>query len=259
MTNWQIGKPAILKSSNGWTTTVTPSGSNHTKGSWATVASSIGFDISGFTFSCTCPWSGQRLMTDLAIGDGSNKYILVDNLLNSYNTTYTQRNETTHWVPMKIGAGSNIYLRGQSSVGGNYYRATIIPYGGNFHGSGFGRSIVLGDNTGDTGGQALTTTYAELTSSLSFTVKMIYPIITHISYPSSGYGEGWIYIAVGSSGNEVPIYSRRIACNNATSNVWGYPESPALPVNIAQGSRVTIKVTDSDANSKIDGIVYCYG
>jgi hypothetical protein len=257
MTNWQIGKPAILKN-NGWATQVTPSGSNHTKGSWATAASSIGYDISGFLFCSTNPWSGQRLMTDLAIGDASNKYILVDNLINNYNSTYTQRNETTHWVPMRIAAGSNIYLRGQSSVGGDYYRATIIPYGGNFHGSGFGRSIVLGDNTGDTGGQALTTSYVELTSSLSFAVKMMYVSIIHLTYPST-YGEGWVYVAVGSSGNEVPIYSRRITGHNSSVCVWGHPDSHALPVNIAQGSRVSIKVTDSDANNKIDGIVYCYG
>jgi len=158
---------------------------------------------------------------------------------------------------MMIAAGSNIYTRGQCSTGGNYYRASLYPYYGNFSFNGFGRHIVLGDNTSDTGGQALTTTYAELSSALPFTVKMICPIVFHVSVTSAVI-ESKISIATGSLGNEVEIYARRMSAHSVADYIL-HPESPPMPIHIAEGQRVAIKMSDADGNNKMDAIVYCYG
>jgi hypothetical protein len=240
----------------GWTTTITPSGSAHTKGAWATVASSISIEIAGFIFSMTHPWD-RRALTDIAIGDGGNKYNVVDNLYSGFLFSNFERGEVPiTYIPRRIAAGSNIYMRGQCTAGGNTYRATLTPYWGGFGHYGFQRCLVLGADTAGTAGQALSTTYAELTASLIHEVKYIQPIILWTAAGGGSVTEGSLYISTGGAGSEIVLYECRYTFQNAD-----YLPTAALPplhVQIAEGSRVAAAISDADGNNKGDIILYCF-
>jgi hypothetical protein len=118
---------AVTASSKG--TTVTASGSTHTKGSWAEITSSAAISSEWCVLSVhNDGTNGKHNLIDIAVGAASSEQVIVSNLYMPAAQTY-QLTGGKHSFPLHIPAGSRVAVRAQSDVANAAFSVSMTVSG----------------------------------------------------------------------------------------------------------------------------------
>lgn len=143
-------------------TTVTTSGSNHTKGSWVELESSTDYAVHGFYLimdAASTSATAQRMLVDVGIGGAGSEVVLVPNILVSSGTATDRINGGHHlYVPMYIPSGTRVAARAQvnTAAAKTLKMAIIFNYSGESLIPTFQKCDALGITTGSTAGVSVT-------------------------------------------------------------------------------------------------------
>lgn len=94
-------------------TVVTAAGSANTKGAWTEIVAAQSFDGVALTLSIGWPDTATAYLIDVAIGDATNKRVVIPDLV--YQTAQTSGGQSSHW-PLVIPSGLKVYARIQAAV-----------------------------------------------------------------------------------------------------------------------------------------------
>lgn len=247
-------------------TTVNPSATANTKGSWVQITASTTADITFLeVMACLINGSSGNLcfLTDIGVGASGSEVVLVPNLSTSVSSNNTTGIDII--IPLNIPAGTRISARCQcdtASMALGYLQVGVKGYDGDFVSSdGFGGVDALTSSTSTSHGANITLQTAAFSSwtQLVATTSRDYTGFFYYG-DSSGttYFQGQVDIGVGASGSEVSItggdfVSANLAFNDGSSRVAQY-----RPIQIPAGSRISARAWEGAPYSNTAAI-HLYG
>jgi len=255
----QIGRSeaiGALTSGNSRGTAITSSSSGSGfEGNWTDVGSPTNFAYEAITVSIFRASAGQHLI-DLAISDGSDRFIIAENLHLDGHLISEFGFQT--YIPLHIPAGAQLSARNQSS--GSSLAADILITGhetGLGGAPGFSRCVALYTDTGsgsrlgqaiDPGGTANTKgAWAEMTASCPNDIAAMFGLIGHNGDVSRAVGAAaLIDIGVGSAGNEFVVYpNARVGWSTARDGPSICPRIPLFAADVPSGTRIAARAACS--------------
>jgi hypothetical protein len=154
---------------NSYGTTLTASGTTHTKGSWAAIHATIDYDlyVHNIVFSSGGVGNANtRNLVDLGIGpDSSNVTVIAENLNaancgnNAAGSGWLPGGVSYMQVPLYVPAGTQLWGRTQSNTASQTVRVAVNSWGGPDHAESYPKISyieALGESTANTNGTSIT-------------------------------------------------------------------------------------------------------
>jgi len=232
-------------------TTVTPSATANTKGSWtqliaATAADAVALVINIFQFNVTATPFG--LAIDIGIGASGSETVIVPNISNWASTNFTMI-EIQLALPIAIPKGTRISARCQADqASGNACQIVLQTYDGGFTQSEGAAGVdAIGFNASTTAGTAVTAgnsakgSYAQITAATTRDYIGLFAIIDCNGVASPPDNFALVDIAIGASGSE------QIIIPDAFCDPFNqYPVvMPFTAVNIPAGTRLACRINSA--------------
>jgi len=224
----------------------------HTKGSYTEVVSSLPYDISGIIASSLCEYYGSYpFLWDIAIGAASSESVIVSNLGHKMTSTHWFAG-INHFIPLSIKSGSRISARAQSTytTSAQYLRVAIHFLRKSFNHRGFQICDTYGDvpassigTSIDPGGTVNTKgSWVELTSGLTRSINGFWLYFSNLNDYTRTNDSYWATdIGVGSSGNEVSVL-KDFVCSLWSGSALIMPHNtPLLNISIPAGTRISAR------------------
>lgn len=249
-------------------TTVTPSATNNTKGSWVELLSSTDFQALLSAIRLVGDTGGSYdWLVDISIGASGSEQVILENLIYSAK----QANAVNSYnIPILIPKGVRIAARAQGSSQGNVYIEGDLIGPPLLAGNPGQRVTTYGANTGDSGGISIdpggtADTKGSWTEMVSSTDHLIHQLVLGVGQAGNFQQSttNWLIdIAFGASGSEqILVPNLQMA-----TNVQGDNLAPAVfgpyPVAIPAGSRLAVRAQCSitDATDRLfDAVLYGVG
>lgn len=231
-------------------TSITPSASAHTKGSWTQLVASSGVAARGILvlISGGAASSVEDYLVDIGTGGAGSETVVVANLPEA---GPTNRLLKPYFCPVAIPAGTRISARcqcGAASAGAIFVMAYVLP----------APSVGLDDCTTlttygadpsttrglsiDPGGSANTKgSWVELSASTSDPIDWILPCIENLGDTVQSICEWLVDLGTGGAGSETVVVANLQFQSNSITNLK-IPAYPPIPVDrIAAGTRLAVR------------------
>jgi hypothetical protein len=247
-------------------TTVTASGTTHTKGSWAQLIASTTLPAVGILVMFDDITAGRDYLTDIGVGAAGSEVVIAANLTASTGTgsvTYSHI-----YIPLAIPAGTRIAARTQCNVAsGQIPTAVLIVSGTIGSPTSYSRCTTYGANTADSGGTSVdpggtANTKGAWVQIVSSTTNPIRQLIIGIPNQINTVrtSQSWhVDIGIGGAGSEL-ILIPDLQLNASTTNDSVTPQIIGpIPVEIPEGTRIAVRAQSDgiDATDRLfDVILY---
>ena len=249
-------------------TKVTASVTANTKGAWAELTASTGFDLQGFLVSFSAePQTGQpNLLLDIGVGGGGSEEIIFEDLLLCPSSNYDSDFSKFVYAPVRIGAGIRVAARCQGTVGSEVINISLNAVPSAFTSMMPGSNVIaFGANTADSGGISVDPggtantkgAWTEIDASTSDNIKGIWITQATVNNTANRVQRCMYDVAIGGSGSEEIIAENLIYIGSQQETVFSMPVF--FPIDVPSGSRLAIRAqtTTTDATDRImDHVIY---
>lgn len=251
-------------------TTLTASGSTHTKGSYAELVASLGFTANtvDVVVTATDATSGRRYLFDIATGAGGAEVVVVPNLYaEGESAASAGYGAGIYPLRLAVASGTRVSARCQSQTG-SATMAIAVTFSAAGGVAGCASYTAYGTDTANTqavgqvdpGGTADTKgSYLELTASTGIVIQELLAVMQRGPAASTAGATWAIDIATGAGGAEVVLIPdlRHVVGANAGSNTASQPRSYRFPTYIASSTRLAVRASCSinTANSRLRDVV----
>lgn len=239
-------------------TTITASGSTHTKGSWTELIASTGAHA-GWIYITMGDESAEEYLVDIGIGGSGSEVVLIPNLADAVRTAYGQY---AYMFPVDIPAGSRLSARCQCLTGSATIKvAALIASSGFLPSAPLGIVTDLGANTADSGGTSVDCggsantkgAYSQLVASTTYPISFLSFSLGNGSNTGRTSAGFLIDVAVGGAGSEQIVIPNIYAWADGPRNQMLPHTTPLYPVAIPAGSRIAVRAqtTTTDATDRL--------
>lgn len=227
-------------------TTITASGSTHTKGSYTQLIASTPFLSSWMIVQAMTNVNGSNNLVDIAIGGAGSEQIIVPDLM-----VQGPRDLFAIPLPIQVPAGVRLAARSQAANASHqcYIEVTLLAAQSGMQPSG-GIVDTYGQNTGtsrgtsvDPGGSANTKgSWTQITASTTRRARGFFLLLGGQGNTNTSLGS-WLYdVGIGGAGSEQIIVANWAVDVRAAGNVHPQPHcSPFFPIPIGSGSRIAVR------------------
>lgn len=239
-------------------TTITASASTHTKGNYTQLIASTTYHSKRILVFIAPHATNTLYLTDIAVGANGAEQVIIPNLPIGIGTGGDTFRGAIYDLPVNIPAGTRVSARVQSQTTVEFVYLSILLLSTSWGAlAPRGRVTTYGadisDTTGlqyDPGGSANTKGgYLEVTSSTSFHHSGLLVVIGNQNNAARTTADWKLDIAIGAGGAEKIIFADLWLGASATEDTMFPFCFPMLPVNIPEGSRLSVNASCSTTDA----------
>lgn len=243
--------------STGTGTTITPSGTANSKGSYAALGSATGCEYDGFFVAVTGNSGGgtTSYLIDIA-ADNTTQEVIAANLFFDPAAAGSYVGDMQHiYVPVKVKKGATLYARCSSNSGGGTVSVSTLGYAGDGRMlPGFSQMICATDITGGDPANSITLSGTSLTGWVQIqaaTTNRLAGLMIRLDDKRSVLGTttaAMFELGMGASGSEVSL---GIKFATMLGGAYGLGRSDWLPCSVPAAKRLAARAqcANADTNS----------
>lgn len=184
-----------------------------TKGSWGNLGAATSFAYEGFTLYINSNNAAASFMLDIGISDGSNRFIIVPDLMFSAAKTLEEHNLQI-FIPVHVPSGAQLSVRAAASTATNGCNICLVGHSANPGGfPGYSRAVAMftpASSRGaavDPGGTANTKgAWSQLVASTAVDVAAIFGVIGYnADVARAAVASSLVDIGIGAAASEFVI------------------------------------------------------